>query len=177
MAEALTLRAPLLLQTGTEVLRRGRQCAQLLYAGSDVGRSLGGGLVGSAGGRELAPGALCVPPAAALVVSNEAVEHVEPVGGTAEAPLLELAGHGDELLARGSEVLARGAPAPGVGARAPVAEDPAGEDEAVLVLGPQLGKGLQLLVVEEALGQVYLRLDVGLLAARTDRRSIALCTQ
>ena len=73
--------------------------------------------------------------------------------GPREAPLLELARHREQPLDERRELLARDRAPPGVGARAPVGEDAPGGDEPVLVLGPELGEGRELLVVEEPSGR------------------------
>src|SRR5205814_4495469 len=71
------------------------------------------------------------------------------------------------------EVLPRDGAAPGVGARPAVGEDPAREREARLVLGLKLGERLHALLVEEALWQVELGLDVRLAAAGPDVGRVA----
>ena len=112
--------------------------------------------------------------AAELLLAAVGVEHVELVRGPGEPALLELAGHRDQALGGGREILSRDRAAPGVRARAAVPEDTPGEHEAGLVLGRELGEAGQLLVVEEALRQVELGLDVGLAGRGADRAGVAL---
>ena len=123
---------------------------------------------------ERTPGLTRLPPPRGLLVADEGVEHVELVGGPGEPPLLELARHRDQPLRRGREILARDRPSPRVRPRAAVGEDAPGEDEARLVLRPQLGERLELAVVEEPVGHVELGLDVRLLRRRADGGRIAL---
>src|SRR5919198_1371700 len=82
--------------------------------------------------------------------------------------LLELAGHRDQALADGGEIFARGTTAPRVRPRPAVGEHTAGEHQAVLTRRLQLRQRGELLLVEQALGQIELRLDVRLLAVRPD---------
>ena len=100
-----------------------------------------------------------------LLVAAEPVEHLELVRRPCEPPLLELPRHRDDAFDRSGHVLARRGPAPRVGARPAVAEDPARDDQHVLVLGPELGQLLELV------GQVELGLDVRLRRGRPDERS------
>ena len=142
-------------------------------------RLLGGGVarqlvVPPPGRRELAPGAAQLSPPALLLLAGVRVEHVELVRGPRQPALLELAGHREQALGRGGEILACDRAAPGVRARSSVREDAAREDEAGLVLGRERGERLQLVVVEEAVGHVELRLDVRLARARPDRGRVAL---
>ena len=88
--------------------------------------------------------------------------------GPREPPLLELARHRDQPLRRRGQVLACRAPAPRVGARPAVGEDAPREHEPVLALGPQLRERLELVLVEEPVRHVELRLDVRLVARRAD---------
>ena len=92
--------------------------------------------------------------------------------GTREPALLELPRHGDEALGCGRNVLARDGASPGIGARAPVAEDAPRDHEPRLTFGSQLGERSELLVVEEAVGNVELGLDVCLRPLGADRRGI-----
>jgi hypothetical protein len=82
--------------------------------------------------------------------------------------LLELARHRDNALDGGRDVLPCSRASPGIGARSAVGEDPAGDDECVLVLRPQLRELFELL------REIELRLDVGLLAGGTDVCVVAL---
>ena len=84
-----------------------------------------------------------------LLRPDERVEQVELVRGPRQTALLELARHREQALGRGDDVLARDAAAPGVGARAPVGADPPRDDEARLVVRPQLAQRLEPLLVEE----------------------------
>ena len=125
-------------------------------------------LVPAAGGLELAPRRPRRGAAGELLLAAEAVEHLELVRRPREAALLELARHRDDALDGGGDVLPCGRASPRVGARAAVGEDAAGDEERVLVLGPQLGELLELL------REVELRLDVRLLAGGPDVRVVAL---
>ena len=172
--QPLALVAQRLLAAGLEALRRLDERGQLAQA-----RLLGGGparqlVVALAGRAELPPRQPGLTAAAELLLADEGVEHVELVGGAAEAALLELARHRDQALGGGGEVLARDGAAPGVGARAAVAEDAPGQHEPGLVLGRQLGERGELVVVEEPLRDVELGLDVGLAAGRADDAGVAL---
>ena len=97
--------------------------------------------------------------------AGERVEHRQLVRRPREPPLLELPAHRQQRLDDLRDVLARRTPSPRVGACPAVGEDPPGEHERVLVRRPQLGEVPEHLGV----GEVELRLDVGLLATR--RRS------
>ena len=81
--------------------------------------------------------------AAALLGADEGVQDVELVRGPCKPALLELARHRDQPLGRSGEILARDRPSPRVGPRAAVGEDAPSEDEARLVLRPQLRERLQ----------------------------------
>ena len=111
--------------------------------------------------------------AAQLLLADEGVEHVELVRGAGEPALLELAGHGEQPLDEGSEILTRHGAAPRIRAGAPVGEHAARGDEPLLPGRPQLGDGGMLGVVEDAVGQVELRLDVRLLGARPEVAGVA----
>jgi hypothetical protein len=123
--------------------------------------------VGAAGGLQVAPGA--PRPAAQLPGGGEGVEHLELVRRPGEPPLLELAGHGDQLLGDRGHVLAGRGAAPGVRARPAVGEDPPGEQEGLLALGSQVGERPEQLVVD----RVELGLHVGLRPGRPDQRRVA----
>jgi hypothetical protein len=171
--EPLTVGKQALLGARLHALRAGDELAQLRQtrgAARGVARKR---VPAPAGGDEVAPGAAQLAAAAELLLAGEGVEDVELVRGPREAPLLELAGHGDEALDERGQVLARDRPPPGVGARAPVGEDPAGGDEALLPGGPELGDRFQLGVVEDAVGEVELGLDVGLLRAGPEVAGVA----
>ncbi len=103
-----------------------------------------------------------------MLLADERIEDVELERRPGEAPLLELARHREQPLDERRKVLARDRAAPGVGSGAPVGEDSPRRDEPVLVLRPQLGEGGELLVVEDALGEVEVRLDVGLARTRPE---------
>ena len=121
--------------------------------------------------RERAPRVAGLAPALELLGPAERVEDVELERGTCEPPLLELPGHRDQPLDGGCEVLARDRPAPRVRARASVAEDAPREHEPGLAFGPELRERRDLLVVEEAVRDVELGLDVRLAPRRRRRRT------
>ena len=75
-------------------------------------------------------------------------------------------------LRRGGHVLARDGASPRVRPRAPVAEDAPRDHEPRLALRSELGERSELLVVEEAVRDVELGLDVRLRPVRADRRRI-----
>ena len=125
-------------------------------------------LVPAAGRLELAPRHSRRGAPGELLLAAEAVEYLELVGGPREAPLLELARHRDDALDGGRDVLPCSRASPRIGARAAVGEYPAGDDERVLVLRPQLRELFELL------REIELRLDVGLLAGGPDVRVVAL---
>ena len=127
--------------------------------------------------RERAPGHAELPAPALLLLAGIRVEHVELVRGPRQPALLELAGHRKQALGRRGQVFAGDRASPRIRARSSVREDAAREDEAGLVLGRERGESLQLLVVEEAIGQVELRLHVRLSRARPDRGRVALCPE
>ena len=117
---------------------------------------------------ELPPGAGVFRAQPEVLLANEGVESVELEGRTRQSPLLELARHGEQPLDERCELLARHRPAPGVRPRAPVREDAPCGDESVIVLGPKFGERREALVVEDALGKVEVRLDVGLARTRPE---------
>ena len=80
----------------------------------------------------------------------------------------------DQPLRGGGDVLPSGRPSPRVGARAPVGEDTAGEHEARLVLGPQLGERLEPVLVEESLGTSSSASTYASSPAGADRRRVAV---
>ncbi len=174
VAQPLALVAERLLASGLEPVRRLDEGAELAQPRLLGRRATGQLVVPLASGSELAPGEARLAAAAQLVLAGEGVEHVELVRRPTEAALLELAGHRDQPLRGRGEILARDGAPPGVGAGATVAEDAAGEHEAGLVLGRELGEACELLVLEEAVGEVELSLDVGLGSARPDDAGIAL---
>jgi hypothetical protein len=124
--------------------------------------------------RELAPRKSRLRAAPQLLVAEEGIEHSELVRGTSEAALLELPRHRDQPLADDGQILPGRGPPPRIRARTPVREDAARQHEAVLVLGPQLGQGRELLLVEQTGGQIELGLDVRLVALGADVGDIAL---
>ena len=142
--QALALAAQLVLPSGSEPLRVGderREPVEPLARRDGVARQL---LVRTPGRLQLTP----CPARLAHGVARprERVERRELVARPPEPALLELAAHREQRLGGGRDVLARGAPAPRIGPRAPVGEDPAGEHEDALVVGPQLRECSQLLV-------------------------------
>jgi hypothetical protein len=176
MAQPLALGAEL-------VLGRRLEAVRVLDEGAELGHPRLGGrrvlpqlVLATARGGQLAPGGAERGAALLLLVAGEGVEHVELVGGPRETALLELARHRDQSFCRGGDVLAGGAAAPDIGARAAVREDAAREDEAVLVLWPQLGDRRQV-VVEERGRRVELGLHVGVVAVRPDERGFAARAQ
>jgi hypothetical protein len=124
--------------------------------------------------RQLAPAKAGFRPSAELLLAAERVENRELIGRTRQPTLLELAGHGQEPLAERGDVLPGGAPPPRVGAGAPLGGDPACEDDALLVLRPELGQPRERLLVEQDCRQVELRLDVGVCTARPHGRGFPL---
>ena len=112
-----------------------------------------------------------------LLRAAERVEHVELERRAREPALLELARHRDEPLGRCGDVLAGDRASPRVRARAPVAEDAPRDHEPGLAFGPQLRERGELLVVEEAVRDVELRLDVRLRPLGADRRGIRPCSE
>ena len=177
MAQPLALVAQRLLAAGLEALGRLDERAQLVQPrllGRRVARQL---VVPPARRRQLAPGEPRVAPAPQLLLAEERVEDVELVRRPGEPALLELAGHRDQALRGGREILARDRPAPGVRARPPVREHAAREHETRLVLGRELRQRGELLVVEEAVGQVELGLDVRLGPRGADDARVALRTE
>jgi len=126
---------------------------------------------------ELAPGARVLRAEPEVLLADEGVESVELEGRTRQSPLLELARHGEQPLDERCELLARHRPAPRVGARAPVREDAPCGDESVLVLGPKFGERREPLVVEDALGEIEVRFDVGLARARPEVARVPGCAE
>ena len=117
---------------------------------------------------ELAPGEPRLGPPAELLVAAERVEDGELVRGPREPALLELARHREQPLAERGDVLAGGAPAPRVRARPALRADPPRQHDALLVVRPQLGERLERLLLQQALREVELGLDVRLGRARPD---------
>src|SRR6185312_17331648 len=74
----------------------------------------------------------------------------------------------EQPLAQRLEVAARACPPPYVRPAAAAREQPPGDHERLLAVGPKARHRLELRGVEEAVGQLELRLDVRLLAARAD---------
>ena len=121
-----------------------------------------------AGGRELPPGACVVGTQTELLLADERVEDVELERRPREAPLLELARHREQPLHERRKVLPRDCAAPGVGSGAAVGEDPPRRDEPGLFLRPELGEGGELLVLEDPVREIEVRLDVRLARARPE---------
>ena len=170
--EPLSLGAQVLLGRRLEAVGRGDERAEVLEPVALRRRPSGELGVAAPRGGELAPGAAGLGAARRLLLADEAVEDVELVRGPSEAPLLELAGHGDQALAHSGQVLAGRGPSPRVGAGAAVGEDAAREHEPVLVRGPELGETLQTLLVEEPGREVELGLDVCLVRAGPDEARV-----
>ena len=174
VAEPLPLGSERVLGPGLEALGRLDECGQLTQARFLAGRTAGQLLVPLPRGGQLAPRGPRLPTASELVLAAVGVEHVELVRRPCEPALLELAGHRDQALGGGGEILARHRAAPGVRPRAAVGEDAPSEHEARFVLGRELGEPGELLVLEEAVRQVELGLDVGLAGRGADRARVAL---
>ncbi len=119
---------------------------------------------------ELAPGEASLAPQLELLRPAEGIEDVELERRTREPALLELARHRDQALRGGCDVLARDRAAPGVRPRAPVAEDATRDHEPCLALRAQLRERRDVVLVEEAVGDVELRLDVCLRSVGADGR-------
>ena len=150
------------------------ELAQGLDAGCGRTRIAGDLLVVPSRGDQRPPGCARLASALELLRADERVQHVELVGGPREPTLLELPRHRDQPLGRGGEILARDRPAPRVRPGAAVSEHAARQDEARLVLRPQLRERLRAALVEEPVRHVELRLDVRLARGRPDRAGIAL---
>ena len=131
----------------------------------------------AAGDRELPPGDAELRAALRLLLAGERVEQAELVRGPRQPTLLELARHGDQALGGRGEIVAGRRAAPRVGAGAAVGKDAAREHEPFLVLGPQLGERLELLVLEERRGRLQLGLDVGLDGVGADERGVPSRTE
>ena len=161
-----------MLVAGRHALGRLDERLELGMAGRD-GVGVARQLVMAAPGRaELAPGEPGLTTSFGLLRPAERIEHVELERRAREPALLELARHRDEALRRRGDVLPRDRTTPGVCARAPVAEHTACDDETGLALGAQLRKPCELLVIEEPVGNVELRLDVRLRPLGTDRGGV-----
>ena len=171
MPQSLALRTKVVLFGRFESFRVGEQRPQLLQPRLGGGRIAAQLVVRAPRCGELAPGA--AGRACRVGGAGEGVERRQLIGGPGEPPLLELAAHRKQRLDRGRHVLPRGAPAPGIGARPPVGEDPPREDERLLAFRPELCELTEGLVV----GQVELRLDIGLVRGRPDQRGLALRTE
>jgi hypothetical protein len=116
----------------------------------------------AASGHELAPGARVIGAEAKVLLSDVSVENVELKRRPRDAALLELPGHGEEPLDERGEILARNGSTPGVGSGSPVAKDPTSSYETLLALRPEVRYRFETLLLEELIGQVELRLHVGL---------------
>ena len=155
-----------------ETVGRVDERAKLLEPGA-LGLRAGGELgVAAAGGEEVAPGGARFGAASKLLVADEGVEDVELVGRPREPALFELAGHGDQALAGRGQVLAGRGATPRIGAGAAVGEDAAGDDETLLVVRAQVGEALETVLVEQAVRQVELGLDVRVVRARPDEARV-----
>ena len=124
-------------------------------------------------GDEVSPRTPQLGAAAQLLLADEGIEHVELVRGAGEPALLELPGHGEQPLDECGQVLPRDGAPPRIRARAPVGEHAARGHEPLLPCRPQLGDGSVVRVVQDAVGQVELRLDVGLLGAGPEVAGVA----
>ena len=125
-------------------------------------------------GLQRAPGLARLGPPSPLLGADERVEELQLVRLTGEPPLRELARQREQALGRRDDVLPRDASPPRVRAGATVGRDAAGDDEARLVLGAQLAKRLQAVLVEEPFRDVELCLDVRLAPVRSHGRRVGL---
>jgi len=162
------------------VLVFGLHAKGVLDQGSQLGQPRLGGLrptlqlfLAAPRGLQLAPAETRRSAPAQLLVAGERVEHVELVGGFRKPPLLELPGHREHALGGSRHVVASRRPAPRVRACAPVAEHAPREHEPFLALRPKLGQRLEPLLLEQAVRQVELRLDVRLLPIRPHEGGVA----
>ena len=177
VAQPVAFAAKRLLGVRREAFSGVREGLELCYVGLPVTELLRELVTAPTRFPEGPPGGGELAPAPQLLLAGERVEELELVGGLCEPALLELTRHRDQTLDQRGELLARHRAAPGVRAAATVAEDAPGRDEARLVRRAQLGERGELLLLERALGQVELGLDVGLLAGRAHEGRIPLGAQ
>jgi hypothetical protein len=161
------------LRARIEPVRSGHELAQLLDACSPVRRRTRNLIAPTAGRDGRPPGSGELGSPAKLFGAHECVEQVELESRPREAPLLELAGHGEEPVDERCDLLPRDAAPPGVRPGPPVNEDPARDRERLLVPRTKLRERGERLVVEHALGQVQLRLDVCLRPGRAHVARVA----
>ena len=109
---------------------------------------------------------------AQLLVAGEGVEQIELIRRAREPPLLELPGHRDQPVGYCGDVVPGRRTAPGISTRAAVGEHAARDDEPFLVLGAQLCEILEF-VLEQPVGYIELRLDIGLVAVRSDESCVS----
>ena len=173
VAKAAALGHEPLLVARFHALCAGDELLELREALPAAGRVPGELVPEAARGDEVPPRPPELGAAAQLLLADEGVEHVELVRGAGEPALLELSGHGEQPLDEGSEILTRHGAAPRICARAPVGEHATRGNEPLLPGRPQLGDGCVLGVVEDAVGQVELRLDVRLLGAGAEIAGVA----
>ncbi len=152
VAQPLALRLQALLVAGPEPGGALDQLGELREVRLAVRRGLGQLVPAAARRRELLPRPCVLGAAAQLLLAGERVEDVQLVRGPREAPLLELARHGDQPLHERGQLLAGNAAAPRVGAGPAVGEDAPRGDEARLAFGLQLGDRLEIGVVEDPVG-------------------------
>ena len=174
MAHAVALDPQRLLLARLQPVGALDEIAQGLDAGSGRTDIVGDLLVVPSRSDQRAPGCARLVSPLELLRADECVQHVELVGGPREPTLLELPRHRDQPLRRGREILARDRTPPRVRPGAAVSEHAAREDEARLVLRPQLRESLRTTLLEEPVRHVELRLDVRLARGRPDRAGIAL---
>jgi hypothetical protein len=166
VAKPLALGAQGILAVGLQAVCALDEPAELLQALGSTGGCACDLVTPASRGSELPPGAGVVGPAAHLFLPDEGIEDVELKRRPGQAPLLELAGHGQQALDQSSELLSRDRPSPGVGAGTAVREHTPCRDDPVLVLGPQLCERRERLVLQDSVGQVEVRLDVRLARPR-----------
>ena len=175
--EALATGEQLSLVPRFHAFRRVDQRLQLGEARRDGGGVAREGFEALPRGYQVAPRAGRIPSALELVGAAEGVEDVERIRGSGEPSLLELARHRDQPLDSCSDVLARDSATPRISPRAPVAEHAARDHEARLAVRAKLGDTGQLVLVEEALRDVELGLDIGLGTVAADRRGVRARSQ
>ena len=162
MAEPLTFLTQAILGSHLEPFGVLDESVKLCQASLGRRRAAGNLVIGAARRGLLPPGHACFAAQVPLLVADEGVQRVQLVGRPRQPALFELPRHRQQTLACGGQILASGASPPGVRARASVGEHPPGQHQTVLTLGPQVGQRFEALLLEQAGGDVELRLDVGL---------------
>jgi len=105
------------------------------------------------------------------VASRVGVEQLELAGRLAQPPGLVLGRHLEQPLAERLQIGPRAGPAPHERAAAAAREQAPGQHQRFLAGGAQIGHRLQAGVLEEAVGQLELGLDVRLGGVRPDQRA------